>query len=59
VWVECVIEVVNMCWRHTTMLDGTWVCFLLASGVNVRTLGGARGGAPNPWRGEFCNLLDS
>jgi hypothetical protein len=32
--------VVGVCWRHTTMSYGTWVCFLWASGVNVRTLGG-------------------
>ena len=58
-WIKCGVEVVSVCWRHTTKPDGTWVCFLRASGVDVRTLGGARGGAPAPWGGSFCNLLDS
>jgi hypothetical protein len=52
-WVGCGGEVVSVCWRHTTMLDGTWVCFMRASGVDVRTLGGTRGGAPAPWGGFF------
>jgi hypothetical protein len=50
--VECGVEVVNVCWRHTTTPGRTWISFLPASGVDVRTLGGARGGAPTPW-GEF------
>jgi hypothetical protein len=58
VWVECGVEVVRVCWRHTTRPDGTWVCFLRASGVDIRTLGGARGGALTPWGGEFCYLSD-
>jgi hypothetical protein len=52
-WVECGVEVVSVCWRHTTMHDGTWVCFQRASSVDVRKLGGARGGAPAPWGGFF------
>jgi hypothetical protein len=48
------VGVVGVCWRHTTMSDGTWVCFPWASGVNVRTLGGARGGARYPWGVMFC-----
>jgi hypothetical protein len=39
----------SVCWRHTTMYDGTCVCWMLAADVNVRTLGGARCGAPVPW----------
>jgi hypothetical protein len=58
-WVDCGVEVVSVCWRHMTMPDGTWVCFLRASGVDVRMLGGARGGAPAPWGRFFCNLSDS
>jgi hypothetical protein len=43
-----------VCWRHTTKSDGTWVWWMLAADINVRTLGGARCGAPVPWRGIFC-----
>jgi hypothetical protein len=39
--------------RHTTKYDGTWVCWILTADVNVRTLGGARCGAPVPGRGIF------
>jgi hypothetical protein len=46
--VECV------CWRHTTRPDGTWVWWRLAADRNVRTLGGARCGAPPP-RGLFVS----
>jgi hypothetical protein len=38
------------------MLDGAWVSWLLTADMNVRTLGGARCGAPPPGRG-FCNQL--
>jgi hypothetical protein len=35
-----------VCWRHTTIFDGTWACCLVAADLNVRTLGWARCGAP-------------
>jgi hypothetical protein len=44
-----------VCWRHTTMYDGAWVWWMLAADINVRTLAGARGGAPPPWRGSFVS----
>jgi len=44
-----------VCWRRTTMIDGTRVCCSLAVDLNVRTLGGTRCGAPCFWRGAFCN----
>jgi hypothetical protein len=48
--VECV------CWRHTTRSDVTWVCMMSAADENViRTFGGARCGAPVPWRGFFVS----
>jgi hypothetical protein len=53
------VEVVGVCWRHTTMSDGNLVCFPWASGVNVWTLGGARGGAPHPWGIVFCKRWSS
>jgi hypothetical protein len=28
-----------VCWRHTTRSDGTWVWWMLASDVNVRSSG--------------------
>jgi hypothetical protein len=36
------------------MSDGTWVWWMSAADANVRTLGGARCGAPVPWREVFC-----
>jgi hypothetical protein len=36
------------------MPDGTWVCWMLAADGYVRTLGGARCGAPLLGRGVFC-----
>ena len=58
-WRERGLEVVSVCWRHTTRSDGTWVCFSRTSDGNVRTLGGARESAPAPWEGDFCNLYDT
>jgi hypothetical protein len=52
----CIVGCV--CWRHTTTSDGTWVWFLLAADMNVRTLGWARCGAPNPWRGVFVSDVE-
>jgi hypothetical protein len=40
------------------MPDGTWACFPRAAGVDARTLGGACGGAPQPWGVEFCKRSD-
>jgi hypothetical protein len=37
------------------MLGEAWVWWLLTADVNVRTLGGARCGAPPPERGGFYN----
>jgi hypothetical protein len=37
------VVVAFVCWRHTTKSDGTWVYWMLAADVNVRTLGGAWG----------------
>jgi hypothetical protein len=44
----------SVCWRHTTIVDGTWVFRLRAADGNVRTLVGARWSAPYPCR-AFCN----
>jgi hypothetical protein len=55
--VDCV------CWRHTTRPDETWVWRRLAADGNVRTLGGARCGAPPARRGFsisegcFCSFV--
>jgi hypothetical protein len=55
VWFRGGVVVGCVCWRHTTKSDGTSVWWMLAADVNVRTLGGARCGAPVPWRGVFVS----
>jgi hypothetical protein len=54
-WVVFCFRVGCVCWRHTTKPDGAWVWRMLAADVNVRTLGGARCGAPPPGRGGFVS----
>jgi hypothetical protein len=46
VWFQGGVVVGCVCWRHTTMSDGTWGWWMLSADVSVRTLGGARCGAP-------------
>jgi hypothetical protein len=54
VWFRVGFVVGCVCWRHTTIYDGTWVLRMLAADVNVMTLGKACVGAPALWRGGFC-----
>jgi hypothetical protein len=53
-WVVFGFRVGCVCWRHTTMPDAAWVWRRSAADVNVRTLGGARCGAPPPG-GDFVS----
>jgi hypothetical protein len=54
VWFRGGVVASCLCWLHMTTSDGTWVWWMLAADVNVRTLGEARCGAPVPWKGFFC-----